>query len=141
MLKIEARWQGQPGCFGSPYICAIGDTVTGGAQGRGVALGASWQQPGHPFTLRLLPHSAGAGEKGTEGSLEYLVYSTPFVAVAAQYGLRPVLQYDCPPLDDLLDPVRALLRPPCWCFCLLRDMPGAAPAGQKKDHSCMYPSD
>lgn len=31
MLTIEARWAGQPGCFGSPYICAIGDTVTGGA--------------------------------------------------------------------------------------------------------------
>lgn len=31
MLTIEARWEGQPACFGSPYICAIGDTVTGGA--------------------------------------------------------------------------------------------------------------
>ena len=30
MLTIEARWEGQPACFGSPYICAIGDTVTGG---------------------------------------------------------------------------------------------------------------
>jgi len=33
MLKIEARWQGLPATFGSPYICAIGDTVTGGEQG------------------------------------------------------------------------------------------------------------
>lgn len=31
MLTIEAHWQGGPECFGSPYICAIGDTVTGGA--------------------------------------------------------------------------------------------------------------
>lgn len=30
MLTIEARWEGHPACFGSPYICAIGDTVTGG---------------------------------------------------------------------------------------------------------------
>lgn len=30
MLTIEAHWQGEPACFGSPYICAIGDTVTGG---------------------------------------------------------------------------------------------------------------
>ena len=33
MLMIEARWQGQPETFGSPYICAIGDTVTSGEQG------------------------------------------------------------------------------------------------------------
>lgn len=33
MLKVEARWQGMPSTFGSPYICAIGDTVTGGEQG------------------------------------------------------------------------------------------------------------
>ena len=31
MLTLEAHWQGGPQCFGSPYICAIGDTVTGGA--------------------------------------------------------------------------------------------------------------
>ncbi len=30
MLRIEAHWQGPPQCFGSPYICAIGDTVTSG---------------------------------------------------------------------------------------------------------------
>lgn len=30
MLQIEAKWQGAPATFGSPYLCAIGDTVTGG---------------------------------------------------------------------------------------------------------------
>lgn len=30
MLTVEARWKGAPECFGSAYICAIGDTVTGG---------------------------------------------------------------------------------------------------------------
>ena len=33
MLTVEARWKGQPQPFGSPYICAIGDTVTGGEEG------------------------------------------------------------------------------------------------------------
>lgn len=33
MLRIEARWQGPPAVFGSPYVCAIGDTVTGDEQG------------------------------------------------------------------------------------------------------------
>lgn len=33
MLTIEARWKGMPATFGSPYICAIGDTVTGGEEG------------------------------------------------------------------------------------------------------------
>uniref|UniRef100_A0A1D2AEU8 mRNA (guanine-N(7))-methyltransferase n=1 Tax=Auxenochlorella protothecoides TaxID=3075 RepID=A0A1D2AEU8_AUXPR len=76
MLTVEARWKGSPGCFGSAYICAIGDTVTG-------------------------------SEKGTEGSLEYLVYSNVFVGVAAQYGLVPVLQYDMPSLENVLDPADA----------------------------------
>ncbi len=49
-----------------------------------------------------------AAEKGTEGSLEYLVYSNVFVGVAAQYGLVPVLQYDMPSLENVLDPVRRL---------------------------------
>lgn len=30
MLTIEAHWVGGPGPFNSPYVCAIGDTVTGG---------------------------------------------------------------------------------------------------------------
>ncbi|KAL4442986.1 hypothetical protein ABPG77_008477 [Micractinium sp. CCAP 211/92] len=72
MLTIEAHWQGTPGCFGSPYICAIGDTVTG-------------------------------GEKGTQGSYEYLVYSNVLVGVAAQYGLRPVLDYGDPALAELFE--------------------------------------
>ncbi|KAL4457714.1 hypothetical protein ABPG75_012579 [Micractinium tetrahymenae] len=72
MLTIEAHWQGNPGCFGSPYICAIGDTVTG-------------------------------GEKGTQGSYEYLVYSNVLVGVAAQYGLRPVLDYGDPALAELFE--------------------------------------
>lgn len=33
LLRIEARWTGAPSTFGSPYVCAIGDTVTGGEQG------------------------------------------------------------------------------------------------------------
>ena len=33
MLTVEARWEGQPKPFGSPYLCAIGDTVTGGEEG------------------------------------------------------------------------------------------------------------
>jgi 2-polyprenyl-3-methyl-5-hydroxy-6-metoxy-1,4-benzoquinol methylase len=33
MLTVEARWKGMPQPFGSPYICAIGDTVTGGEEG------------------------------------------------------------------------------------------------------------
>ena len=35
MLTIEAHWKGMPEVFGSPYICAIGDTVTGGAHTTG----------------------------------------------------------------------------------------------------------
>jgi mRNA (guanine-N7-)-methyltransferase len=72
MLTIEAHWQGGPQCFGSPYICAIGDTVTG-------------------------------RQKGTQGSLEYLVYTNVLVGVAAQYGLRPVLDYGDPQLAALFD--------------------------------------
>ncbi|KAL4858009.1 mRNA cap guanine-N7 methyltransferase 1 [Chlorella vulgaris] len=33
MLTIEAHWVGGPGPFNSPYVCAIGDTVTGGDKG------------------------------------------------------------------------------------------------------------
>eukprot|EP00887_Chlorella_sp_A99_P001412 scaffold8.g1412.t1 len=73
MLRVEARWEGHPACFGSPYICAIGDTVTG-------------------------------GERGTEGSLEYLVYSNALVAVAAQHGLEPVVDYGNPELERLFEP-------------------------------------
>lgn len=73
MLRIEAKWQGMPAVFGSPYICAIGDTVTG-------------------------------GEQGTAGSLEYLVYENVLAGVAAQYGLKPVLDYQAPNLESCLDP-------------------------------------
>lgn len=73
MLRIEARWAGTPATFGSAYVCAIGDTVTG-------------------------------GEKGTEGSLEYLVYRNVLQGVAAQYGLKPVLAYGAPELEGLFDP-------------------------------------
>lgn len=76
MLTVEARWKGAPEPFGSPYLCAIGDTVTG-------------------------------AEKGTEGSLEYLVYSSIFAQVAATFGLVPVLRYDAPDLERLLDPADA----------------------------------
>lgn len=76
MLTIEAHWKKGPQCFGSPYICAIGDTVTG-------------------------------GEKGTQGSYEYLVYSNALVGVAAQYGLKPVLDYADPQLAGLFDPADA----------------------------------
>ena len=74
MLRIEARWVGSPQTFGSPYLCAIGDTVTGGEV------------------------------SNTVGSLEYLVYSNVLQGVAAQYGLRPVLDYQEPRLEDLFDP-------------------------------------
>ncbi|KDD75388.1 hypothetical protein H632_c707p0, partial [Helicosporidium sp. ATCC 50920] len=33
MLSLSARWEGAPACFGSPYVCAIGDTVTGDERG------------------------------------------------------------------------------------------------------------
>jgi mRNA (guanine-N7-)-methyltransferase len=72
MLKIEARWKGAPNTFGSAYVCAIGDTVTG-------------------------------GEKGTEGSLEYLVYRNVLQGVAARYGLKPVLQYNDADLEGMFD--------------------------------------
>ncbi|PSC71583.1 Golgi apparatus membrane ECHIDNA [Micractinium conductrix] len=72
MLTIEAHWKGMPEVFGSPYICAIGDTVTG-------------------------------GEKGTQGSYEYLVYTNVLAGVAAQYGLKPVLQYDDADLDHMFE--------------------------------------
>lgn len=73
MLMIEARWKGMPSTFGSPYICAIGDTVTG-------------------------------GEQGTEGSLEYLVYQNVLVAVAKEFGLEPVVEYNDPTLEACLRP-------------------------------------
>lgn len=73
MLMIEARWKGMPSTFGSPYICAIGDTVTG-------------------------------GEQGTEGSLEYLVYQNVLVAVAKEFGLEPVVEYNDPALEACLRP-------------------------------------
>ena len=73
MLKIEARWEGAPSTFGSAYVCAIGDTVTG-------------------------------GEKGTEGSLEYLVYRNVLQGVAAQVGLKPVLDYGDPEMEAMFDP-------------------------------------
>ncbi len=72
MLKIEARWEGSPSTFGSAYVCAIGDTVTG-------------------------------GEKGTEGSLEYLVYRNVLQGVAARFGLKPVLQYNDEELEGMFD--------------------------------------
>jgi hypothetical protein len=134
MLRVEARWQGQPACFGSPYICAIGDTVTGSELkkgGRAAACCAGRQREGCSLLLLLLlcaplrlqpaagmpasgqptlahapTHTHPAGEKGTEGSLEYLVYGNVLVQLAGQYGLRPVLRYDCPALDELLEEVR-----------------------------------
>lgn len=51
--------------------------------------------PSHP-----LPRS---DEQGTQGSFEYLVYSSTLVGVAAKVGLKPVLAYDCPPLERLLE--------------------------------------
>lgn len=71
MLHLEAKWKGTPQPFGSPYICAIGDTVTG-------------------------------TEQGTEGSYEYLVYSNVLVGVAAQFGLKPVIEYDDAQLEEML---------------------------------------
>lgn len=98
MLTIEARWEGQPACFGSPYICAIGDTVTGGecwvcclcGAGRLVAgaagcAAALWHAPARlcqaTCALCRSPLCA-AGQKGTEGSLEYLVYTNALVSLA-----------------------------------------------------------
>ena len=72
MLRIEARWQGTAGAFGSAYVCAIGDTVTG-------------------------------GEFGTEGSREYLVYSTVLQNMAAQFGLKPVVDYKNSDLEEMFD--------------------------------------
>jgi mRNA (guanine-N7-)-methyltransferase len=81
MLRIQPRWAGAPAAFGSPYLCAIGDTVTG-------------------------------SEKDTEGSLEYLVYGSVLAGVAAQHGLRPVLNYQDPAMEGLFDPgdAAALLK-------------------------------
>lgn len=73
MLRIEARWAGAPATFGSPYLCSIGDTVTG-------------------------------DERGTEGSLEYLVYQNVLVGVASQCGLEPVLDYEDLDLEAHFDP-------------------------------------
>ena len=50
-----------------------------------------------------------AGEKGTQGSYEYLVYSNALVGVAARYGLRPVLDYGDPALAELFEAVRLLV--------------------------------
>ena len=72
LLKIEARWEGPPSTFGSAYVCAIGDTVTG-------------------------------GERGTEGSLEYLVYRNVLQGVAAQCGLEPVVNYEDGELEGMFD--------------------------------------
>ena len=47
-----------------------------------------------------------AGEKGTEGSLEYLVYSNVLVQLAALVGLRPVLDYGDAELAALFEKVR-----------------------------------
>ena len=114
MLSIEARWEGTPSCFGSPYICAIGDTVTGGeARGSPPLPPAISRSPtccrSRPPTPRLSPPCCpnAAGEKGTEGSLEYLVYSNVLVQLAAQVGLRPVLDYGDAQLAALFEKVRA----------------------------------
>jgi hypothetical protein len=76
MLRVEAHWRGAPAPFGSPYVCAIGDTVT-------------------------------AGDKGTAGSFEYLVYARVLEGVAAEVGLRPVLAFDDAELEAMLEPADA----------------------------------
>lgn len=84
LLTLEARWTGPPACFGSPYVCAIGDTVTDGSG------------------------------TGTEGSLEYLVYSNVLLALAKSVGLEPVYDIDAPNsgLERAFDPndAHALLK-------------------------------
>jgi hypothetical protein len=138
MLTLEAHWQGGPQCFGSPYICAIGDTVTGGTHaccswhGTGRLQQArcayAWEMLCTACVLSLallptdsplpacLPACLRAGEKGTQGSLEYLVYTNVLVGVAAQYGLKPVMDYGDPQLAALFDRVRRrCVWPGCLC--------------------------
>lgn len=71
----------------------------------------AWPLPSPLTPTTPTPHThvhmdpAPAGEKGTQGSYEYLVYSNVLVGVAAQYGLRPVLDYGDPALAELFEVV------------------------------------
>jgi hypothetical protein len=49
------------------------------------------------------------GDKGTKGSFEYLVYANVLAGVAAQYGLKPVLDYGDPELMAMFDQVRCVV--------------------------------
>ena len=47
----------------------------------------------------------GAGDIGSSGSLEYLVYFNALEGVAAKYGLRLVADYGDPALDAMFERV------------------------------------
>lgn len=61
--------------------------------------------PPPPTRLPHHQHGTHAGEKGTKGSFEYLVYSNVLAGVAAQYGLKPVLDYGDPQLARMFQEV------------------------------------
>lgn len=80
-----------------------------------------------------------AGHGVSLGSYEYLVYEKVFVAVAAEFGLRPVTSYaaeaegftsqyhDHRPLHDLLEQVSCCHLAACCCESLpTAMMPGIA---------------
>jgi hypothetical protein len=54
-----------------------------------------------------IPHVRVAGEQQTVGSFEYLVYSSTLVGVAAQFGLKPVLDFKHSTLAALFEEVCA----------------------------------
>lgn len=56
-----------------------------------------------------IPHVCVAGEQQTVGSFEYLVYSSTLVGVAAQFGLKPVLDYKHGTLAALFEEVCAFV--------------------------------
>jgi len=73
MLYLKKHWKGQPSVFGSPFTCAIADTVTSGGQ---------------------------TGED-ISGSFEYLVFFNVIEGVAKEFNLELVTKYDNPDLDAL----------------------------------------
>ncbi len=59
----------------------------------------------HARALACLHMLVGAGDIGSSGSLEYLVYFNALEGVAAKYGLRLVTDYGDPALNAMFERV------------------------------------
>ncbi|KAK9813088.1 hypothetical protein WJX72_008788 [[Myrmecia] bisecta] len=70
-------------------------------------LEALWQGQAQSFGTKYLcaiGDTVTAGHEKSKGSVEFLVFKSTLIGVAAQHGLKPVMHYHYPELERLLSP-------------------------------------